>query len=92
VGRRISTHIAFASEVVGPVSNPRDLLGLRELYQAGALTEQEYITARRQLLGYRPRLRRDPETGAHDLPALFALAALAVVSAALAVYFIAFAR
>lgn len=75
------------------MTSPRDLLGLRELYRSGALTEQEYITARRQLLGYRPRLRRDPATGApKDLPILFALAALALVSAAIAVYFVAFAR
>jgi hypothetical protein len=74
------------------MANPRELLGLRELYRSGALTEQEYIIARRQLLGYRPRLRRDPDTGAPtDLPLLFALAALALVSAAIAVYFIAFA-
>jgi putative oligomerization/nucleic acid binding protein len=75
------------------MANPRDLLGLRELYRSGALTEEEYITARRQLLGYRPRLRRDPATGApKDLPLLFALAALAIVSAATAVYFVAFAH
>ncbi|HEY2167017.1 MAG TPA: SHOCT domain-containing protein [Jatrophihabitantaceae bacterium] len=72
------------------MANPRELLSLRELYQSGALTEQEYIVARRQLLGYRPRLRRDPETGGRDLPILFALAALALVSAAIAVYFVAF--
>jgi hypothetical protein len=72
------------------MANPRELLSLRELYQSGALTEQEYIVARRQLLGYRPRLRRDPETGSRDLPILFALAALALVSAAIAVYFVAF--
>ena len=75
------------------MASPRELLGLRELYRSGALTEEEYITARRQLLGYRPRLRRDPDTGApQDLPLLFALAALAIVSAAIAVYFVAFAR
>jgi hypothetical protein len=74
------------------MANPRELLGLRELYRSGALTEQEYIVARRQLLGYRPRLRRDPETGSRDLPILFALGALALVSAAIAVYFIAFMR
>jgi hypothetical protein len=72
------------------MANPRELLSLRELYRSGALTEQEYIVARRQLLGYRPRLRRDPETGSRDLPILFALAALALVSAAIAVYFVAF--
>ena len=74
------------------MSNPRDLLGLRELYQSGALTEKEYVAARRQLLGYRPRLRRDPVTGGRDLPVLFALAALTLVSAAAAVYFSAFLR
>lgn len=72
------------------MATPRELLSLRELYRSGALTEQEYIVARRQLLGYRPRLRRDPETGSRDLPILFALAALALVSAAIAVYFVAF--
>lgn len=72
------------------MATPRELLSLRELYQSGALTEQEYIVARRQLLGYRPRLRRDPETGSRDLPILFALAALALVSAAIAVYFVVF--
>ena len=75
------------------MASPRDLLGLRELYRSGALTEEEYITARRQLLGYRPRLRRDPGTGApKDLPLLFALAALAIVSGLIAVYFVAFAH
>lgn len=35
------------------MTNPRDLVQLRALYQAGLLTEDEYTEARRRLLGYK---------------------------------------
>ena len=76
------------------MSNPRDLVQLRALYQAGLLTEDEYTDARRRLLGYkvkrvRPAREADQDTPrSNDLPLLFALAALAVVAIAATVWFL----
>lgn len=77
------------------MSNPRDLVQLRALYQAGLLTEDEYTDARRRLLGYkvkrvRPGREADHDTprSNNDLPLLFALAALAVVAIAATVWFL----
>ena len=35
------------------MTNPRDLVQLRALYQSGLLSEDEYTDARRRLLGYK---------------------------------------
>ncbi|HEV7194030.1 MAG TPA: SHOCT domain-containing protein [Jatrophihabitantaceae bacterium] len=40
------------------MTNPRDLVQLRALYQAGLLTEDEYTDARRRLLGYKVKRGR----------------------------------
>lgn len=40
------------------MTNPRDLVQLRALYQSGLLTEDEYTDARRRLLGYKVKRGR----------------------------------
>ena len=68
-------------------SAARNLLGLRALYREGTLSEQEYIRARRRLLGV--RVRRDPDSDLpSDLPWLFALGTLAMLATLAAVYFL----
>jgi hypothetical protein len=72
------------------MSSPKAFLKLRELYDAGILTEDEYVAARRKLLARRiTRIRSRTD---RDLPLLFALAALALVAGATAIYFLTLAR
>jgi hypothetical protein len=72
------------------MSSPKAFLKLRELYDAGILTEDEYVTARRKLLGRRIT-RISPRTNS-DLPLLIALGALALVASAAAIYFLTSAK
>jgi hypothetical protein len=75
------------------MSSPKAFLKLRELYDAGILTEDEYVTARRKLLGRRvPRIPPIRSGRDSDLPLLFALAALAFVASAAAIYFLTLAK
>jgi hypothetical protein len=52
------------------MTNPRDLVQLRALYQSGLLSEDEYTEARRRLLGYKvKRGRAVPPASAAVRPA-----------------------
>jgi hypothetical protein len=73
------------------MSNARDLVQLRALYQSGLLSEDEYTDARRRLLGYkvkRARATAAAERSNNDLPLIFALGALALVAIAATIYFL----
>ena len=73
------------------MSRVKDLLQLRELFQSGLLNEDEYVTARRKLVGHKVRRVRHGD-GPNDLPVLFALAAMTIVGTTAAIYFVTVAR